>query len=131
MVSRKISEQKEDQKNTTYEHFPKLPHVWQLIWIFENLQNDTRVSEVWFLKKNDKGDGFEEFHYDYKNSGGGSNYISSTVNLNLGKLNEDNDIATKKISPSNEELSILSKTKEIGDDAETISTRKRRDQLTT
>jgi hypothetical protein len=30
--------------------------------------------------------------------------------VNLGKLNEDNDIATKKISPSNEEPSILSKT---------------------
>ncbi len=29
-----------------------------------------RVTEVWFLKKNNKGDGFENFHYDYKNSGG-------------------------------------------------------------
>jgi hypothetical protein len=53
-----------------------------------------RVPEVWFLKKKDKGDGFEDFHYDYKNSGGGSNYVSFTVNVNLGKLNEENDIAT-------------------------------------
>ncbi len=70
-----------------------------------------RVIEVWFLKKKDKGDGFEEFHYDYKNSGGGSNYVSFTVNVNLRKLNEDNDIATTKISPSNEEPSVLSKTR--------------------
>ncbi len=65
----------------------------------------TRVTEVWFLKKKDKGDRFEEFHYDYKNSEGGSNYVSFTVNVNLGRLNEENDIATMKISPSNEEPS--------------------------
>ncbi len=35
-----------------------------------------RVTEVWFLKKKDKGDRFENFHYDYKNSGGRSNYLS-------------------------------------------------------
>jgi hypothetical protein len=70
-----------------------------------------RVTEVWFLKKKDKGDGFEEFHDDYKNSEDGSNYVSFTVNMNLGKLNEDKDIATTKISPSNEEPSILSKTR--------------------
>ncbi len=121
---------KKKTKKIKHEHFPKLPHVQQLIKIFENLHNDMRVTEVWFLKKKDKGDGFEEFCYDYKNSGGGSNDVSFTVNANQGKLNEDNDIATMIILPSNEEPSILSKT-EAGDDAKTISTRKRRDQLTT
>jgi hypothetical protein len=33
----------------------------------------------------DKGDGFEEFHYDYKNIEGVSNDVSFTVNVNLGK----------------------------------------------
>jgi hypothetical protein len=94
-----------------HEHFPKLPHVQQLIKIFENLHKDMRVTEVWFLKKKDKGGGFEEFHYDYKNSGGGSSYVSFTVNVNLGKLNEENNIATTKISPSNEEPSVLSRSK--------------------
>jgi hypothetical protein len=71
-----------------------------------------RVTEVWFLKKKDKGDRFEDFHYDYKNSGGGSNYVSFTVNMNLGKLNEENDIiATMNISPSNEEPSVLSRSR--------------------
>jgi hypothetical protein len=46
-----------------------------------------------------------------KNSGGGSNYVSFTVNVNLGKLNEENGIATTKISPLNEEPSILSNTR--------------------
>ncbi len=64
-----------------------------------------------FLKKKDKGDGFEDFHYDFKNSGGGSNCVSFTVNVNLGKFNEENDIATTKISPSNEEPSVLSKSR--------------------
>jgi hypothetical protein len=70
-----------------------------------------RVTDVWFLKKKNKGDRFEEFHYDYKNSGGGSNYVSFTVNVNLEKLHEENDIATKKISPSNEEPSVLSRSR--------------------
>jgi hypothetical protein len=73
--------------------------------------NDMRVAEVWFLKKKDKGDRFEDFHYDYNNSGGGSNCVSFTVNVNLGKLNEENDIATTKISPSNEESSELSRSR--------------------
>ncbi len=90
-----------------------------------------RVTEVWFHKKKDKGNGFEEFHFDYKNIGGGSNDVSFTVNVNLGKLNEGNDIATMNILSSNEEPSVLSKIKEGGDDEETISTRKRRDQSTT
>ena len=72
---------------------------------------DMRVTDVWFLKKKNKGDGFEEFYYDYKNNGGGSNYVFFSVNVNLGKLNGDNDIATTKISPSNEEPSILSRTR--------------------
>ncbi len=102
---------KKKTRKIQHEHFPKLPHVQQLIKIFENLHNDMRVTEVWFVKKKDKGDGCGEFHYDYKNSGGGNNYVSFTVNVNLGKLNEDNDIATTIISPSNQEPSILSKTR--------------------
>jgi hypothetical protein len=39
-----------------HEHFAKLPHVQQLIKIFENVDDDMRVTEVWFLKKKDKGD---------------------------------------------------------------------------
>jgi Ulp1 family protease len=70
-----------------------------------------RVTEVWFLKKKDKGDRFEEFHYDHKNSGGGSNCVSFTVNMNLGKLNEENDIATTNISPSNKEPTVFSRSR--------------------
>jgi hypothetical protein len=70
-----------------------------------------KVTEVWFLKKKEKGDGFEDFHYDFKNSGGGSNCVSFTVNVNMGKMNEENDIATMKMSPSNEEPSILSRSR--------------------
>jgi hypothetical protein len=103
VVNKKKTRKRQD------EHFPKLPHVHQLIKIFENLHNDMRITEVWFLKKKDKGDGFEDFHYDYKNNGGESNCVSFTVNVNLGKLNGENDIATTNISLSNEEPSILSR----------------------
>ena len=102
---------KKKTRKIKHDHFPKLPHVQQLIKIFENLHNDMRVTEVWFLKKKDKGDRFEEFHYDYKNSGGGRYYVFFTVNVNLGKVNEYNDIATMKISPSNEEPSVLSRSR--------------------
>jgi hypothetical protein len=102
---------KKKTRKIKHEHFPKLPHVQQLIKIFENLHDDIRVTEVWFLKKKDKGDGFENFKYDYKNSGGGSNDVFFTVNMNLGKFNEANDIATMNISPSNEEPSILTRSR--------------------
>ncbi len=98
-------------KKVKHQHFPKSPHVQQLIKIFENLHNEMRVTEVWFLKQKDKGDGFKDFHYGYKNSGRGSNYVSFTVNVNLGKLNEENDIATMNISPSNEEPPVLSRSR--------------------
>jgi hypothetical protein len=75
---------KKKARKIKHEHFPKLPHVQQLIKIFENLHNDMWVTEVWFLKKKDKGDGFDDFHYDYKNIGGGSDDVSCTVNVNLG-----------------------------------------------
>ena len=55
---------KKKTRRIKHDHFPKLPHVQQLIKIFEDLHNDLRATEVWFLKKKDKGDGFEEFHYD-------------------------------------------------------------------
>ncbi len=47
---------KKKTRKIKHEHFPKLPHVQQLINLFENLHNDIRVTEVWFLKKKDKGD---------------------------------------------------------------------------
>jgi Ulp1 family protease len=100
---------KKKTRKIKHEHFPNLPHVQQLINIFENLHDDIRVTEVWFLQKNDKGDGFENSHYDYQNIGGGSNNVSFTVHLNLGKLNEANDIAIMNISPSNEEPSVLTR----------------------
>jgi hypothetical protein len=69
------------------------------------------VTKVWFLKKKDKGDRLENFHHDYKNIGGGSNDVSFTVNVNLGKLNEANDIAYMNISLSIEEPSILTRSR--------------------
>ncbi len=88
---------KKKTRKIKHEHFPKLPHVQKLIKIFEKLHDYMRVTEVWFLKKKDKGDRFEDFHYDYKNIGGGSNDVSFTVNMNLGKVNEANDIANMNI----------------------------------
>ncbi len=66
MFQGKVVNKKKTRK-IKHEHFPKLQHFQQLIKIFENLYNDMRVAEVWFLKKKDKGDGLEEFHYDCKN----------------------------------------------------------------
>ncbi len=79
--------------------------------MFSNLSKYLRIYTVWFLKKKNKGDGFEDFPYDYKNIGGGRNDVSFTVNLKLGKLNEANDIATMNILPSNEGPSVLSRSR--------------------
>jgi hypothetical protein len=59
----------------------------------------------------DKGDRFKKFHYDYKNVGGGRNDVSSTVVMNLGKLNDLNVIATINITQSNEEPSVLTRSR--------------------
>jgi hypothetical protein len=72
MFQRRVVNKKMTRK-IKHDQFPKLPHVQKLVKIFENQDNDMKVTEVWFLKKKNKGDGFEEFHYGYKNSGGGSN----------------------------------------------------------
>jgi hypothetical protein len=101
---------KKKTRKIQHEHFPKLPHVQQLINIFENLHNDMRVTEVWFLKRRIKVTDLR-ISTDYKNSGGGSNCVSFTVNRNLERLNEENDIATTNISPSNEEPSVLSRSR--------------------
>ncbi len=98
---------KKKTRKIKHEHFPKLPHVQHFINIFENLNDDIRVIAVWFLKKKDTSDGFDNFHYDYKKIKGGSNDVFFTVNANLGKLNEANDISTMNISLSNEEPSVL------------------------
>jgi len=64
---------------------PDLVEVRQLIDIFQTIYHNTiRVTEVWFLKKKNIGDGFENFHYDYKTITGGKNDVSSTIVVNLG-----------------------------------------------
>jgi hypothetical protein len=40
---------KKKTRKIKHEHFPNLPHVQQLIKIFENLLDDMRVTEAWFL----------------------------------------------------------------------------------
>ncbi len=40
---------KKKTRKIKHDHFPKLPHVQQLIKTFENLHNDMMVTEVWFL----------------------------------------------------------------------------------
>jgi hypothetical protein len=40
---------KKNTRKIKHDHFPKLPHLQQLINSFENLHNDMRVTEVWFL----------------------------------------------------------------------------------
>jgi hypothetical protein len=42
---------KKKTRKIKHEHFPKLPHVQQLIKIFENIHNDMSFTEVWFLER--------------------------------------------------------------------------------
>jgi hypothetical protein len=59
------------------------------------------------VKKKDKSGRFENFHSNYKNTGGESHDVSFTVVVNLGRLNEANDIATMNTTPSSEETFVL------------------------
>ena len=80
-----MNQEKTRKIDQTYFADPDLVEVRQLIDIFQTIYNNTiRVTEVWFLKKKDIGDGFEDFHYDYKTVKGGMNDVSSTIVVNLG-----------------------------------------------
>ena len=82
---RKVNQKKTRKIDQANFSDPDLVEVRQLIEIFEKIyQNTIRVTEVWFLKKKNKGDGFEDFHYDYKTVKGGMNDVSSTIVVNLG-----------------------------------------------
>jgi hypothetical protein len=58
-------------------------------------------------------------------------FVSFTVNVNLGKLNEANDIATMIILPSNVEPSVLSRSRRQEMMQKISLQEKRRDQPTT
>jgi len=82
---RKVNQEKTRKIDQTCFADPDLVEVRQLIDIFQAIYNNTiRVTEVWFLKKKDIGDGFEDFHYDYKTVKGGMNDVSLTIVVNLG-----------------------------------------------
>ncbi len=82
--SRKVNQKKTCKINQEYLNDIDLVEVRELIKIFESIYSDIWVAEVWFLKKKEMGDVFEDFHYDYGSSNGGINAISSTIKVNLG-----------------------------------------------
>ena len=86
--SRKLNQEKTRKINQQYIKDLDLVEVRELIEIFERIYPDIRVTEVWFLKKKEMGDGFEDFHYDYGSSMGGFNAVSSTIVVNLGVFSD-------------------------------------------
>ncbi len=80
----KVNQEKTRKINQEYFKDIDLVEVTQLIKIFESIYSDIWSAEVWFLKKKEMGDGFEDFHYDYGSSNGGINAISSLIKVNLG-----------------------------------------------
>ena len=64
----KVNQEKTHKINQKYIKDTDMVEVKQLIMIFETIYPDIRVAKVWFLKKKEKGDGFEDFHYDYDSS---------------------------------------------------------------
>ena len=81
---RKVNQKNTRKINQEYLNDIDLVEVRELIKIFETIYSDIQVAKVWFLKKKEMGDGFEDFHYDYGPTNGGHNFISSTINVNLG-----------------------------------------------
>ena len=102
---RKVNQEKTCKINQEYFKDIDLVEVRELIKIFESIYSDIRVAEVWFLKKKEIGDGFEDFHLDYGPSNGGHNGISSTINVNLGvcQLEEEEEKNEKEMGNADEE----------------------------
>ena len=82
--SHRVNQEQTRKINQEYIKDTDLVEVTQFIKIFETIYSDIRVAEVWFLKKKERGDGFEDFHFDYGSSNRGFNAISSTIKVNLG-----------------------------------------------
>jgi hypothetical protein len=81
----KVNQKKTRKIDHTYFSDPDLVEVRHLIDIFQTIYHNTIwVNEVWFLKKKNIGDGFEDFQFDYKTVKGGMNDVSSTIVVNLG-----------------------------------------------
>jgi hypothetical protein len=80
--SRRVNQEKTRKINQEYIKDTDLVEVRKHIEIFETIYPVIRVTEVWFLKKEEMGNGFEDFHFDYSSSKGGFNAVSSTINVN-------------------------------------------------
>ncbi len=81
----KVNQKKTCKIDQTYFSDPDLVEVRQLIDIFQTIYHNTLGYQVlWFLKKKNIEDGFEDFHYDYKTVKRGMNDVSSTIVVNLG-----------------------------------------------
>jgi hypothetical protein len=81
--SHRVNQEKTRKINQEYIKDTDLVEVTQFIKIFETICSDIWVAEVWFLKTKERGNGFEDFHYDYSSPNRGFNTISSTIKVNL------------------------------------------------
>jgi hypothetical protein len=86
----KVNQEKTRKIKQEYFKDIDLVQVTQLIKIFKSIYSDIRVAELWFLKKKEMGDEFEDFHYDYGSSNERINAISSTIKVNLGVCHSEN-----------------------------------------
>ncbi len=85
----KMNQEMTRKIDKTYFTDPDLVEVQHLIDIFQAIYHDIIwVTKVWFLKKKNIGDGFEDFHYDYKTVKGGTNDVSFTIVVNLGVFSD-------------------------------------------
>jgi len=88
----KVNQKKTRKIDQIYFSDPDLVEVRQLIDFFKTIYHNTIwVTEVWFLKKRNIGDRFENFHYDYKTIKGGKNDVSSSIVVNLGDFPGDSE----------------------------------------
>jgi hypothetical protein len=112
---RKVNQKKTHKINQKYLNDIDLVEVRELLKIFESIYSDIWVAEVWFLKKKEMGDGFEDFHYDYGSTNGGHNFISLTINANLGvcQLEDEEEKNEKEAGNANEENENDEKPSEI------------------
>jgi hypothetical protein len=102
--SRRVNQEKTHKINQEYIKDTDLIEVTQLIKIIQTIYSDIWVAEVWFLKKKERGNGFEDFHDDYGSSNRGFNAISSTIKVNLGVCHlEDEEEKNKKETGNTDE----------------------------
>jgi hypothetical protein len=68
-------------------HFTTMPHVLELVTMFENIYHELEIESVWFIRKSRRGDGFQRWHQDLVGTG----TTIATIVINIASVDKKDE----------------------------------------